>query len=113
MTEKIVDGDYVKSDIKTDLIRVENIDEILQNIVQLIPVHRGSFYPNKNYGSNLFRLDSTAPIDEYALSYIRQAVDSIDGVYVKSVKLEDDALLTTFIINDEERQALIKIENNL
>lgn len=44
------------------------------------------------------------------LCYARQALNSMDGVYVKNAKIQDKSILLSIMINDEERQAVIAIE---
>lgn len=112
MTNKIVNGDYVKCADKTDLQRVEYIDEVLQNIKLLLTASRGSFYPNKNFGSNLKRINAQ-PFEEYALAYARQALQCVDGVRVVKARLNNNTLNFDVIINEEERQVTLELENNI
>ena len=51
MTNKIIDGDYVKSNGAARLQTVDYIDEVLQNAKIILTAHRGEFYPNKDFGS--------------------------------------------------------------
>ncbi|MGN0527867.1 MAG: hypothetical protein ACI4IE_01945 [Eubacterium sp.] len=112
MTEKLVNGDYVKSSEKSGLEKTEFIDEIVQSVILILTAHRGKFYPDKNYGSLLSDI-ICAPQDEYALCYARQALDSIDGVFVKKAQTVQDRYIFDLIINDEERQVEIKRESDL
>lgn len=104
MTPEIVDGDYVKKGESLRLI--EHINELLQSISTMIKTERGSFYPDKNFGSHIFGT-GTAGADD-VLSLARQAVDGISGVYIKSAEINGGNYTFKVIINNEERQVLIK-----
>ena len=67
---------------------------------------RGSFYPNKDFGSKLYA--SPLKCDEM-LSAARQALCGIDGVWVKSVKLEADKAVFTVLINNTEKEVEISL----
>lgn len=112
MQNKIVDGDYSWSNVEKRLETVDYIDEVAQLVKIALTASRGRFYPNKDFGSLLKGINA-APYEEYALAYARQAVDAIDGVYIKRAVLENGSLVFDIDINDEERQVSIKIENNL
>ncbi len=112
MTEKIVNGDYVKNNEKTGLITVEYIEELLQNILIVLNTRRGKFYPDKDFGSNISKINSQ-PYSDYAAAYARQALDSIDGVFVKNCEVNDNIINFNLIINNEERQVSVKIENDI
>lgn len=86
------------------------IDELASSVAFLLNVKRGSFYPNKNFGSYLSS-KVIEPKCEYALAFARQAVDGIDGVYIKSVKQNIDGFVFKVIINDYEREVAIKYDN--
>lgn len=103
MTEKIGNGDYVKSG--TGLEKTEYIEEVLQNAAIALETLRGSFYPDKNYGSQLRK--EKIKSGEYAVCFARQALSGIDGVYVKSAKIKDDGYEFTVAVNGQERQVLI------
>lgn len=103
MTEKIINGDYVKSD--TGLEETEYIDEVLQNAAIALETLRGSFYPDKNYGSRLKREKILS--EEYALCFARQALSDFDGVYIKSAKIKENGCEFTVAVNGQERQVLI------
>lgn len=112
MTEQIVNGDYVKDSEKTGLITVEYITELLQNILIVLNTKRGNFYPDKDFGSNISKINSQ-PVSDYACAYARQALDSINGVFVKNCEMNANILNFNLIINNEERQVSIDFENNL
>lgn len=108
MTNRIVDGDY----IKTHLDRLETIDneqELIQTAGQILYARRGSFYPNKDFGSMIRLGELKKPELEYALSYARQALDTLDGVYVKSVNSESDGLVFDLMINETEGRVEVKL----
>lgn len=88
------------------------IDELAKSIKFMLNVKRKKFYPNKNFGS-LLREIFLEPKSEYALSYARQALDGIDGVFVKSARIKDDKYIFNVIINGYEREVEIKNDNIL
>lgn len=104
MTPEIINGDYVKSG--NSLKEIEHIDELLQNIALNLNAQRGSFYPDKNFGSHIFAAKSRDC--NYIAALARQAVSNMDGVYIKSVKASGENYEFIVIINDLERQVLIK-----
>ncbi|MDE6110732.1 MAG: hypothetical protein K2F65_02325 [Eubacterium sp.] len=104
MTPEILNGDYVKSG--NAIKEIEHLDALLQDVALNIRAERGSFYPDKNFGSHIF---SCKNMDEaYPLIFARQAVSSISGVYIKSVKMNDKNFEFTVIVNNLERQVHIK-----
>lgn len=108
MTAKLVNGDY--QIIDNDLVTVDYIDEILQNVFLALNAKRGKFYPNKSFGSRIHSINQQ-PYDEYALCYARQAVDEIDGVYIKSVKHQDKQIIFTVSVNDAEGEVIINVSD--
>lgn len=111
MTLKLVNGDYVKDD-NNKLEAIEYIDEVLQNATILLNANRGKFYPNKNFGSHIEKINSQ-PYDEYALAFARQALAVIDGVCVKSANRIGNLLTLDLTINNEERQVTLQLEDNI
>lgn len=113
MTNKITNGDYEFDEEIGQVKTVDYIDEVLQTIKLNLFARRGSFYPNKDFGSLLRAEELKNPKQEYALAYARQALDRLDGVYVKLAKIVDDEMIFDLTINDNERQVSIKLEENL
>lgn len=110
MTLKIYDGDYVFDSAHSSFEIVDNIDELMQLILMHLTIRRGSFYPNKNYGSFLRAEELKEPKNEYALAFARQALDSLGGVYVKSAQANDDFVVLNILINNNvERQVRVKL----
>ena len=106
-------AEFLEKEILGMMIENEqHIDELARSIKFLLNARRGKFYPNKNYGS-LLRDIFLEPKSEYALSYARQALDGIDGVYVKSAKLRNNNYIFSLIINGYEREVEIKNDNIL
>lgn len=89
-------------------IGVQSCDEeaLLFNAVRALYTARGSFYPDKNYGSKIRRA-ACMPNEFYALCYARQALYNINGVYVKSVSSENGKYDFTLLVNNKERQVQI------
>ena len=110
MIPKITNGEYEPTD--SGVAEVDYIDEVLQNAALAITAKRGRFYPNKDFGSQIYKIDCR-PFEEYALCYARQAVDGINGVYIKSVKLQKNTLIFSVTINDIEKEVKIYVNNRL
>lgn len=84
-------------------------DTVLADCITALICPIGEFYPNKNYGSRIkYIMQNTN--EKEMLCYARQALNSMDGVYVKNAKIQDKSILFSIMINDEERQAIIAIE---
>ncbi|MDE5669887.1 MAG: hypothetical protein K2I14_00260 [Eubacterium sp.] len=109
MTPEIYNGDYVKNG--KALKEIEHIDELLQNAALNIRAERGRFYPDKNFGSHIFLSDNMD--EKYIAGLASRALSCINGVYIKSVKVNDETIEFTVIVNNLERQVLIKREFNL
>ena len=104
MTPEISNGDYVKNG--TALKEVEHMQVLLQDVALNLKAQRGGFYPDKNFGSHI--LLSVNQDERYIASLARQAVSGINGVYIKSAKIKNEQYEFTVIINNLERQVLIK-----
>ena len=109
MSDRLIDGDYVKEN--GALVQVDYIDEVLQNAKLLLKAIRGRFYPNKNFGSHIRENSDISAA--YATAYARQALDSLDGVYVSSARRENSDIIIKLLINGEEREVSIALENNI
>lgn len=110
MTEKIVNGDYVKCAQNNGLEQVEYIDEIVQVAKMLLVTQRGRFYPNKDFGTYL-KNDLPYPQDEYALAYARLALESLDGVFVSSAHVDNGKITVDLTINSQKKQVEQNFEN--
>lgn len=100
MTEKILNADYTAGSSGLE-------DELLQNIAQLLITDRGSFYPSKDFGSQLRKC--TIPQSAYAVSFAEQALCGIDGVSIKNVKVQGNNYKFTLLINNKERQVVASV----
>lgn len=84
------------------------ITSVLNDCITAFVCPVGEFYPNKDYGSQIKRHISS--IDkEHLLSYARQAIRNMDGVYVKTVSSDNAGVRFTVMINEEERQVHIPL----
>lgn len=108
MAHKLINGDYAKINGKS--VDVIYIEELLQNAFTAINTQRKKFYPNKDFGSYI-KQNANIPAEEYAFAYACQAVDGIDGVYVKSAKAENGNITINLILNDKEGEVSVKLEN--
>ena len=91
------------------MINGEVLENALRSGVLALRYQRGRFYPDKDFGSLLYTVqsaDSTALL----LAYARQAVKELDGVFVKSVHTADGAAVFDITINNENRQVSIELE---
>lgn len=111
MADKIINGDYSLIPNTNELVQCDYTDELFQNAVLLLKAHRGKFYPNKDFGSKI--TEAQEPMAEYLAAYAAQALDTLDGVYVKRVYYEDGIAHFRLMINDIERGVIINLENNL
>ncbi len=112
MTNKIIDGDYVKSNGAARLQTVDYIDEVLQNAKIILTAHRGEFYPNKDFGSLISTINAQ-PTAEYALCYATQALGALDGVCVKAATVGENEITFTIAVNGTEGQVGVDFENNI
>lgn len=79
--------------------------ELIKSCERALKTKRYSFYPNKDFGSEI-----TAAVSEEALlAYARQALDGLDGVYVKSARFDGDRAVFLLCINNGEREVGIFI----
>lgn len=112
MADKLVNGDYAFISGTKKLQQCDYIDELTQGVQLLLTAGRGRFYPDKDFGIRVL-FASDVPESFYLQSYAQQAVDTLDGVYVKSgVKITNSKRFNV-IINDTERTVSIKNENNI
>ena len=86
----------------------EFITQVLEDCTMALVCPQGSFYPNKNFGSLIAERGKRIDNKEL-LSYARQAVDDLDGVYVKNAFANEENAVFTVMINDEERQVSISL----
>lgn len=112
MADRLIDGDYQINDSHDGLVQCDYTDELLQDAYILLNAKRGEFYPNKDFGSKISTIDSE-PMDEYLRAFAQQALDRLDGVYVKSAHFDDGTAVINLILNDKEGLVRINIENNL
>lgn len=85
--------------------RIDGPNGLLRDAALALIIPRGKFYPDKNFGSVV---KYTEPI-ALTLARARQAVEHLDGVYVKSVEKRDDGLMVfNLSVNDVQRQVEAK-----
>ncbi len=88
---------------------IRDVETAVQNSVTAIVCPLGKFYPNKDYGSCVINASDAGML----LASARQAVGSIDGVYVKNVTVSNGTAEFTLVINDEERSVSVDLEQNV
>lgn len=81
-------------------------DDVLENCVMAIICPFSKFYPNKNFGNSIRQSSDYGEL----LAAARQAVRDIDGVFIKSLCVNNGKAEYTIVINDEERSVSIGIE---
>jgi hypothetical protein len=86
----------------------EQLHMILQNCFRALSCPRGSFYPNKNYGSQLKASDNTLT-EQMAMNYAIQAVSDFDGVLINDVELGENYIKFFVLINNEMGQVIVEI----
>ena len=88
---------------------LEDIDSVLRSVSMALKCSKDKFYPNKDYGS---RLKYNMGVGEL-IARARCAVEQIDGVYIKSAKLNGNLLEIIVLINDTERSVSINLEQDI
>lgn len=109
MQSKLVNGDYAKDGAP---LTVSYIEELLQNAFVALNTKRESFYPNKSFGSKI-RMINRRPVEEYAFAYACQALEGLDGVFVKGASLTDNGVIILLAVNGTQGQVNIELENNI
>ncbi|MBQ7202855.1 MAG: hypothetical protein IJS03_02425 [Eubacterium sp.] len=109
MADKLTNGDYTIVSGEKALEQIDYINELLQNAFVLLKAKRGRFYPNKDFGSLIYSLDTGNP-EKYIEAFAQQALDKLDGVFVKSavVDSQSGAILINLLINDTQGQVIIE-----
>lgn len=80
--------------------------EVLKGCERALKTELESFYPDKNFGS---RLRDARIGNEEMLALARQALDHFDGVYVKSLKLENGKAVIEIMINSKKGEVRISL----
>lgn len=111
MADKLVNGDYALISGTKNLQQCDYIDELMQRVYMIMNADRGRFYPDKNYGLKVLGANDK-PESLYLQAYAQQAVDGLDGVYIKSAVKTQSDMRFTVIVNDTERTVRIN-ENNI
>ena len=88
------------------------INSILTDCTAALVCPRGEFYPDKDYGSRIRK--EIQEIDlQTLLSYSRQALSDMDGIFVISAEKDDERIIFNISINDDERQVFVPVEQDL
>ena len=111
MSYRLNGGEYAL-DTNGKPIEIEYIEAMLQKVMLSLICERGKFYPNKDFGSLLKGLNKE-PFEEYAAACIRQAVEVLDGVYLKSVAKIENGLSIVLLINEAEEEVIFPINENV
>ena len=111
MSYRLSGGEYAL-DENGKPVSIEYIEELLQGVLLASKTPRGRFYPDKNFGSRLGEIDRE-PFEEYARAYISQAVDGLDGVFVKKVIKTEDEIKVQLLVNDSEEEVILEIEQGI
>lgn len=81
-------------------------ENILKACAQAIYCSKGSFYPDKDYGSNVRDARGNARL---LYSFASAALANIDGVYLNSASVSGGNAVFDVIINGESRQVVVEI----
>lgn len=111
MSYRLVDGEYAL-DGGGNPIPIEYYEDLLQKVLLALKAKRGKFYPNKDFGSRLNEIEKE-PFEKYAESYARQALDGFDGVFVKKVIKDGNALTFQLLVNEREEEVILQIEEDI
>lgn len=79
------------------------IEQIIKDFHSALSCPSGEFYPDKNYGS---RLRGKTDINSL-LSAARLAVREISGIYIKSGIKENNKLILSVLINENEERTVV------
>lgn len=99
------------NDMEEHFIEPDLLLRALVNARMQMNTERGSFYPDKDYGSRLSSLQR--PIMAYALAYAGQALSASDGIFVTCAEQQGGTLVLTLQINDEEGRVNYRIHENV
>ena len=112
MPQKLIDGDYARDEATGRVLRVEEIEALLQNAFCALNAKRGRFYPNKDFGSGIREL-TAMPTEEHAFAFAVQALAGIDGVTVKSAAETQEGITLTLLLNQREGQVTIRPDDDV
>ncbi len=112
MTAKLTNGDYTIGNNSKTLVSCDGAEALVQAAQVLLRTARGRFYPNKDFGSQIASI-TRAPKSAYLEAYARQALDALDGVYVKEAHFEGSIAEITLVVNDEERLVRMSFDSDL
>lgn len=76
--------------------------KIISACIHSVCCKKGSFYPDKNYGS-LIRADMDK---SNLLACVRQAASQLDGVYIKSACEKSNKIIIDIVINDDSERRI-------
>ena len=111
MSYKLSGGEYYL-DGGGKPVKAEYIDGLAQNALLALTSQRHRFYPDFDYGSYIYK-GSREPVEEYFLTYARQALAELDGVFAKSAEADGETVTITLLINDTEREVVLPIEEDI
>lgn len=89
-----------------EISKLVSADDIIEDCIMALTCPYSRFYPNKDFGN---RIKSSNDYKQL-LASSRQAVSNIDGVFVKSLSVNDGLAEFTIMVNDEARRVSIDIE---
>lgn len=89
-----------KPKIEEYFIESDPYIQCLLNARQIFYTHRGSFYPDKDFGSQMASLRS--PLIPYALAYAAQALSASDGFTIKTAEAQGNNLMLEVCVNGKE-----------
>ncbi len=79
---------------------------LLDNAVRAVKTQRGAFYPQSDYGSEVYRINKE-PKALYALCAARRALLSQDGMYPVDARKTNTGYDFTVLLNGTERMVSV------
>lgn len=86
----------------------DEYDYVFKDIISVFSADYKRFYPDFEFGTLLYKNGT----NEFLLCCANQGAACIDGVFVKSIIVNDNLLIVNVYINEAERQVCLKLENN-
>lgn len=81
---------------------------LLANTARALKTHRGDFYPQCDYGSNLYKI-TKKPENLYALCAAAQALCGENGMFPVCAEKTETGYAITVLINGAERLVSISV----
>lgn len=84
-------------------------NDVVNNCFMVLSCPKGRFYTDKNYGNSIKKSDDVGEL----LAAARQAVGSMDGVFIKRAEIRNGVIEFLLMINEEARSVRISVDKNI